>query len=171
MAVCAPDFADPRVGWRVWNVVEADGALRLTSLVYRTIWHPGREVTARCRRPLAALPWSRMPLHGPPNFDCCCGIYAVRTAEQAVPYLRVGVENELGSSMRVIGRVALWGRIVESDQGWRASFGYPEHLFVFADGSRSRRLRCLAHRGPSAANLSEALEEYGVPVDVAARLP
>ena len=62
----APDAIEPRTGWRVWNVVEAEGTLRLGFLVYHTVWEPGVEITARCRRPLAELPWSRMPLHSPP---------------------------------------------------------------------------------------------------------
>jgi hypothetical protein len=59
---------------------------------------------------------------------------------------------------RVIGRVALWGSIVEGDSGWRASCAYPAHLYV-PPGRLDR---------PSvdAGAIARALGSYGVPVEV-----
>lgn len=158
----APDGIEPRIGWRVWNAVEDDGALRLGSLVYETIWPPALRFEARCRRPLALLPWARPPLHEPPNVDCCCGIYAVARADVAVHYLTARAEHGSRSSPRVLGRVSLWGRIVECDGGWRAAFGYPEHLYV---PHRSRLAGLLPAR-PSGLAIARELEAYGVPVEV-----
>ena len=104
-----------------------------------------------------------MPLHGPPSFDCYCGIYAVQTPEQAVPYLRLGVAYGHRPLQRIIGRVSLWGRIVEGEQGWRATNAYPEHLFVPVLGRRSR---VIGWARPSPADVARALEEYGVPVEL-----
>ena len=158
----APDAIEPRTGWRVWNVVEAEGTLRLGSLVYHTVWEPGVEITARCRRPLAQLPWSRMPLHSPPYADCRCGIYGVATPELALPYLTSPLEHGARAVHRVIGRVRLWGRVVEGAWGWRAAFAYPELLVV----PQRRRLRSLTPFRTSGARIAAALDIYGIPVEV-----
>ena len=49
---------------------------------------------------------------------------------------------------RVLGRVSLWGKVVEYDHGWRAEFAYPAELFIPA-----RRLH-----GPSEPRLDELVE-------------
>jgi hypothetical protein len=33
----------------------------------------------------------------------------------------------------VVGQIALWGRCIEHERGWRASHAYPHHLYVFAE--------------------------------------
>lgn len=162
MAV-APDFVEPRVGWRVWSVVSHDGQLRLASLVYHALWPPQAELEARCRRPLAALPWARLPLHGTPDAECCCGIYGVSTFAGARPYLRTPIDSRLAIVGRVVGTVSLWGRIVECSDGWRAAFAYPERILV----PQPRRRR-LARRPPSADAIAAELAVYGVPVEVVA---
>jgi hypothetical protein len=167
MAAVVPDYAGPRIGWRVWNVVEIDGDFRLSSLVYRTIWLPRSEVVARCRRPLAALPWERMPLHGPPNYDCLCGIYAVETPARALPYLTSRLAHGRNAVPRIMGLVSLWGRIVESEGGWRATYGYPALLVVpgrepVPGRGPARRLR----KSLSPQAMASALADYAVPVHV-----
>jgi hypothetical protein len=159
-----PDYVEPRVGWRVWDVAEVGGELRLCSLAYRTVWYPGREVEARCRRSLAALPWERMPLHGPPSRDCVCGIYGVERPALALPYLRCQVRHAGGTIQRVIGLVSLWGRVVECEWGWRAAFGYP--ALVVVPRSERGRVSRLLRAVPTAAALSEALADYAVPVEL-----
>jgi hypothetical protein len=164
MAAVAPDYVEPCVGWRVWSVVEHAGDLRLASLVYHVVWPLRKGVRAGCRRPLAALPWGRMPLHGAPDVHCCCGIHAVATVEDARPYLRCPLDESVRGLHRVIGTVALWGRVVEGPQGWRAGLGYPEHLYVPAP-----RRRLFLPRGRPLArvdDIARALEAYGVPVEL-----
>jgi hypothetical protein len=70
--------------------------------------------------------------------------------------------------MRVIGRVALWGDVVESESGWRASVGYPSQLFVpipMENARRSLRRRAVVDE------VAVALELYGVPVELVAAEP
>ncbi len=160
--VHAPDYVEPTVGWRAWEVVESDGVLQLSSLRYAGIWEPGTEVAATCRRSLAYLPWGRMPIHTAPASDCVCGIYGAVKVEHARPFLWVAGSE--AAAYRVVGRVSLWGRVVQAQFGWRAEFGYPEHLYVPATthyarlGWRRRRLR--------AEEVASELEAYAVPVDV-----
>jgi hypothetical protein len=169
MTVDAPDFVQPRTGWRVWEVVEVDGELRLSSLVYRTIWHPRGAAVARCRRPLAALPWGRLPLHGPPSFDCLCGIYAVDTPGQALPYLTYGRDGEGRPARRVIGLVSLWGRIVEGEHGCRSAYAYPALIAIPPAGRSHGPWRSRSAWFPS-AEIVERLTDYAVPVELLAEV-
>ena len=63
---------------------------------------------------------------------------------------------------RLIGRVALWGDVVEGPLGWRASHAYPIELFVPASVAAQTGYR---RRGYVDETML-ALEEYGVPVDL-----
>jgi hypothetical protein len=161
------------VGWRVWSVVHADGELRLSSLVYHEVWEPGSEARARCRRVLAALPWGRLPLHEAPAFACCCGIHGLGAPELAARYLHSKVENGPRAVHRVLGAVSLWGRVVETENGWRAACGYPQRIVVPSD--RLERLVAVAlwpYRLTPRA-VARELEAYRVEVEVVdmARLP
>jgi hypothetical protein len=64
----------------------------------------------------AACKHARM--HAAPNVDCSCGLHATRD----VDLLR------RTKSPSVLGRVALWGRVVEHQHGFRAQFAYPQRL-------------------------------------------
>jgi hypothetical protein len=169
----APDYVEPHLGWRVWNVVEADGGLRLSSLVYREVWSTGHDLAARCRRTLAALPWGRMPLHTPPSYECRCGIHAVASPALAASYL--GGDGPGGDRVvhRVIGTVSLWGRIVEADRGWRAEYAYPASILVPSRGRDRLVAAVLWPYRPSPSAIADELQAYGVPVDLieTGRLP
>jgi len=92
---------------------------------------------------------------------CYCGIYGVRDAEHAAAYLT----NDLWRDEplrwpllhRAIGRVSLWGSVVECKQGWRASHAYPERIYL---PTRSESGEAL----PQLGDLAAALSAYGVPV-------
>jgi hypothetical protein len=56
-----------------------------------------------------------------------------------------------------LGRVALWGTVVEGDLGWRSSLAYPQEILLPTIGARRRvGLECII----------EGLSAYGVPVRV-----
>ncbi len=108
-----------------------------------------------------------MPIHSAPAADCVCGIYGAALATQARPFLWMPGRDQ--AAYRVVGRVSLWGRMVQAQRGWRAELGYPERIYVPATsgyarrGWRRRRLR--------AQDVAGALHAYGVPVDVTDTLP
>ena len=158
----APDYSEPAIGWRVWDVVDVRGELRLSSLLYPAVWQPRREASAVCRRSLAYLPWERMALHEAPAVDCVCGIYGGARPIQAVAFL--GLDGASGAVYRVLGRVSLWGRVVRAEAGSRAEFGYPEHIYVPEPSARARVRRW--RRPPPATAVADALGDYGVPVEL-----
>jgi hypothetical protein len=120
----------------VWRV---DGRYRLWSALHDELWEPRRPLVAACGDG-----------HTAPDEHCRCGIYAARQPELAQPYL-VG-RNSPEAVHRVLGRVALWGSVVECAHGWRAERAYPLRLWVPDD--------------PFAFEIAFELGRYGVPVEL-----
>jgi hypothetical protein len=96
----------------VW-CLRADG--RLQSVLHDDVWEPGRPLAAACPHG-----------HAAPLLECACGIYAAREPEGAVVYLTG--RDEAGVVRRVLGRVSLWGAVIEHEDGWRGEFAYPAQL-------------------------------------------
>jgi hypothetical protein len=155
-----PDFIEPVVGWRVWDVIELDGRLRLCSLAFWSIWLPGCEATATCRRNWVENPGALAP-HAAPAEHCTCGLYGTRTLVHTLTYSR-SVGNRNDTVHRVVGRVSLWGRVVEAEAGWRASHGYPAALFVPRATQSRRRARATV----PVERIARELRDYGVPVEL-----
>jgi hypothetical protein len=161
----APDAVVPSVGWRVWDVVELDGELRLCSLSFWTIWLPHRETTAVCRRALVDLHRSGFVDHPAPHPRCTCGIYATLTAGQVLAYARP-FPRRADAVHRVVGRVRLWGDVVECEGGWRGEHAYPSALFVPTGRAHGwRRGRIQAPALP-VEHVAIGLADYGVPVEI-----
>jgi hypothetical protein len=157
-----PDSIDPVVGWRVWDVVELDGALRLCSLAFWSIWLPRCEATATCRRGWVENPGALAP-HSAPAERCTCGLYATRTVAHTLAYSR-GVAQSSDTVHRVVGRVTLWGTVVEAEAGWRASLAYPAALYVPTGRRQGWRRR--APTTVPAEHVARGLRDYGVPVEL-----
>lgn len=103
---------EPILAWRAWALTgRRDG----TDLLLRPVagrsrpWRPLEIAEAACKH---------ARLHAAPNVDCSCGLHATHEAD----VLR------RARCPAVLGRVALWGRVIEHDEGYRAQFGYPQRL-------------------------------------------
>jgi hypothetical protein len=164
--VSVPDEVEPRAGWRVWDIVELDGSLRLCSLAFWTIWLPKREASATCRRSLLDAALTRLPPHPAPQARCTCGIYATETAAQVLDFSRT-VKHRLDTVHRVPGRVSLWGTVIECEGGWRAARAYPAQLYVPTARPQGfwRRGRFRRSHLPI-EEIVFGLADYGVPVEV-----
>ncbi len=156
----APDYIEPIVGWRTWDVVHEGEGFRLRSVVYDAVWFPRNELIARCLHRAFAFPWRRRSEHVPPSRGCACGIYAAREAEEAVHYLEGRTWADALSVHRVIGTVSLWGRVVECTRGWRASRAYPRRIYV----PETRAPHWL--RVERAEEIALGLTDYDVPVEL-----
>jgi hypothetical protein len=89
---------------------------------------------ARCRCLLG------LARHEPGRAGTRCGIYAVR--ERALLDRLLAFLPGPGRLSLAIGRVSLWGRVVENVDGWRAEFAYPYDLvLVGGDEETARALR------------------------------
>jgi hypothetical protein len=58
---------------------------------------------------------------------------------------------------RVVGRVSLWGSVLEYTEGWRAACAYPLELLVPRVGPV---------KSPGAEAVADALSDYGVQVEI-----
>jgi hypothetical protein len=157
-----PDYAEPVEAWRVWRVGNGSGAVVLRSLFADVTWEPCVPLVARCAAGRRSLlrPWRvTRNDHAPPELDCSCGIYGVATADAARRYL--DPTRFLSFGDRVIGRVALWGDVVEGEFGWRASQAYPLELLIPVPFAVAAGYRGQAHLD----GIAVALEAYLVPVD------
>jgi hypothetical protein len=138
------------VGWRVWTVRETPVGLRLASVLHDVLWATADAAVASCRRdedPFAA------PLgpHPVPAAICNCGFHAARDATDVLSYLRGRDEPE--TLCRILGEVALWGNVIVTEGGWRASMAYPTRLYCGDE------------------EIAEALSVYDVPVVSRACVP
>jgi hypothetical protein len=142
----APDYAAPVTGWRTWLIDASGPEARLRSVGRPTRWPAREPMVAEC----PGVTFS----HHPPGPACRCGIHAARAVEEAA------FHAELPSRARTplaIGLVALWGRVIEGDAGWRASAAYPEALHLPLRRPDDR---------PRLEEIAWDLTAYGVPVAI-----
>ena len=69
----------------------------------------------------------------PPTDNCSCGIYAVKNLNNVV----VEYRDTWSDFPIIFGKVALWGKIIEHEKGYRAEFAYPQ---VFYEHQYSQNL-------------------------------
>ena len=101
---------EPILAWRTWALTgHRDG----TDLLLRPVagrsrpWKPMQPVEAGCKH---------ARLHAAPHVECTCGLHATH-APDILRRTRCPA---------VLGRAALWGRVIEHDHGYRAQFAYPQ---------------------------------------------
>jgi hypothetical protein len=117
------ETAEVVTGWRAWLVTETPAGLRLGSVLYDLDWPVGEPALAECR----GLDVSPLP-HPVPGPGCACGFYAARDPADALSYLTG--RDEPSTVSRILGEVALWGHVLETESGWRGSHAYPLRLYV-----------------------------------------
>lgn len=111
-AASATVLTEPVQGWRTWVVAGSrDGAEAHLLPIAGTgkPWPFRHPVRAEC---------ARRRFHRVPGIDCTCGIHATTSTG---PLRRT-------RDPAAIGTVALWGRVLEHEHGFRAEYGYPQRL-------------------------------------------
>lgn len=105
-------LAEPLHAWRTWTLVGSRDAseVRLAPIAGDgRPWPPRQPAIASCTRHRS---------HAGPELDCTCGLHAVSSPD----------DLRRARDPAVLGTVALWGRVVEHERGFRASFAYPQRL-------------------------------------------
>jgi hypothetical protein len=133
----------PVIGWRAWVVRETPDGPRLGSVLHDLLWPHGRALVAECRRDEDPFATAVGP-HPVPGTECNCGFHAARDPIDALSYTRG--RDEADALCRILGEVHLWGHILETEGGWRASHAVPARLYVPDE------------------EIAAALATYGVPV-------
>ena len=167
----APDEVEARIAWRVFRVGQpyrregegdpmsgvwlprADRWL-LLPISLGGVW--SREMTASCPH----------GVHAAPHVECSCGLWSVKTLG-ALQRCFSG-----GTSGCAIGRVRLWGRVVEHEHGYRSEKAALDRVWVGADipptatAWGSGWANPYGYTGPrlTAHTLADIRREYGCPV-------
>ena len=107
-----PDYVAPLEGWRIWHIVERDGALHLVSPLYRTAWPARQAFAAACRRGLeqGVSLYPPRTRHSAPTWGCGCGIYGSFGPAHAVAYMSRFFKHREDVIHRVIGNGLVVGR-------------------------------------------------------------
>ncbi len=135
---------EPVVAWRAWSMIKPNFLCSPG-----TVWMPRQPLEACCSAEHRGS-WQDSPRHlVSPDAHCTCGIYSVKTEQELSNYFSIGL---MKTGPPVVGRLKIWGKIVEHDAGYRSQFAYPAQLHVLAEEWK-----------PFAPIISDA---YGVPVDV-----
>jgi hypothetical protein len=114
---------EPILGWRAWRLRRTDAGLRIVPTTPRSAWEPGIAIRATCsgahtREYLVHNP-ELAASHRSPEPGCTCGIHAIKDPARLA---------RAGRSTAVVGRVAMWGRVIEHTKGYRAELAYPSRL-------------------------------------------
>ena len=142
-----PASLEPVQAWRCWTLWGSrDGSrVRLTPIAGDgRAWPVGRPASAACIRDRT---------HLVPQLSCTCGLYAVPDPDQL----------RRARDPAVLGTVALWGRIVEHERGFRAELAYPQRLrllcylcfSLWGDHAPSECAAVVRHRGGRMVPLCE----------------
>ena len=130
-----PDRVEVITAWRAWCVdYDQEEGYRLEALGRDAIWEPRKIFRAVC---------DEDEEHPAPCADCQCGIWAFKELDGLV----AAIGNKYGA-VRVLGNVQLWGRVIETENGYRAQYAYPSELWL----------------------LDSSLEELGLIYDVPVRM-
>ena len=103
---------EPIIAWRAWTLTASRRGIAylLRPLIGSSRpWPPGEPASASCVFPRR---------HRAPDRGCTCGLYAVSD----------GAQLRRARSPAVIGTVAMWGRVIEHEFGFRSEWAYPQRL-------------------------------------------
>lgn len=129
-----PDYCEPLMGWRAWAV--NDGNIYGLGVGRNQLWAPRQQASAvHLDRQFHAYISDGSEIEVPCQSPCStCGLYAYKSDSWAKEQIGLGQHyGSYGGIPTVIGTVALWGRIVEHEHGYRAQYAYPTK-FVYAIG-------------------------------------
>lgn len=137
-----PDHISPTYGWRAWYI-DRHSALR-------SFYHDGGPWPSRHEMAAACTQCRDQS----PGEGCRCGVYAAPTRRGALIWAERFLEEHTSPSDIALGEVALWGKVVAHEYGYRAEYAYPTKLWT----NRPAQVEALAER-------------YGVPTTYDASLP
>jgi hypothetical protein len=120
------------VACRAWRI--ADGYLQ--SCTQNCIWQPRQRMDAHCNQ-MGAFHATIVPV-----WKCTCGFYAYKTDAA----LRASEFLIPRGGLGVAGRVALWGRVIDHEIGYRAQHSYPQVLYLSGDRRIDELIRRVADR-------------------------
>lgn len=116
-----PDYVQVITAWRAWRVIYSGSQWQLKALGAEFTWKPRESVQATCNAGFS----SAIPSHPAPARDCNCGVWAFKELDSLV----AAIGSAYGE-IKVLGQVSLWGRVIETENGYRAEKAYPSELWL-----------------------------------------
>lgn len=113
------------IGWRAWEVHRLGKLIRLGSVTHSAHWPVADYVYAECngQRECQFSSDGRVP-----GEDCSCGLYAARDYEHLTKGLPYAAYDD--RAPRIIGEVAMSGKVIVGTQGWKAERARVNKLYV-----------------------------------------
>lgn len=146
-----PDYVDPAVGYRMWNVSQLDDRWYLSSATTLGVMWP-TDGPLRAQHIGDGAKWLALNIYHLAEEDpvvpvrgCACGIYAYNDPDR----LKTAAEGVV--FRRVFGEVALYGKVWEHETGYRAELARVRALWYVPGGIGLPAVQTLGAR-------------YGVPV-------
>ena len=137
----------PVTAFRIWRVPLMPHLL-LHSWHSMNRWEPFKRLEAECNNHMSCVCagefWTSTKREPEEPFVCSCnaGIYGWKTFDQAFEmYIDeleqmscIGPEEPLTNRI-ALGKVYLWGRVIECEKGFRGLYAYPAGIYYTADNS------------------------------------
>jgi hypothetical protein len=143
-----PDAVGEIAGWRAWKVISLGRTVWLGSVVSDAAWPRDRYFVATCAG-------NTEDEHGVPVESCGCGIYAARDRDLLLEMAYGHYEDS--DDVRVIGEVALSGKVIVATRGYRAARA--RQAIVRRTSRLAPRPTTRGLRGPSRAGVLAGLSE------------
>jgi hypothetical protein len=120
-------YAEEIIGWRAWKVSKLGKLYRLGSVTHKGHWPVGDWFHATCGGDTVCYdsPDGRVP-----GENCSCGLYAAKSFEHLTQELSYADYHTFGEDLRVIGEVALAGKVIVGTQGWKAEKAAVHKIYV-----------------------------------------
>jgi hypothetical protein len=119
----------PLIAWRSWTLTTSYGQTRIAGSDDETLWSTPAQGHFEA--------WCECPADE--RSTCGCGVLAARTQETAI-------EDAIYNGEEVIGEVALWGEVYESDTGYvNAQYARVVSLKVSEDTEHADAIRRTLH--------------------------
>lgn len=138
---------EPVIAWRSWLIQTYWGrnswSPKLWYQYLLSIYSPTKHWLAWQEKPMESIcgihptflervrikKWEK---HSAPNPACSCGFYGTKELGHLLRRLNFSMlRTQLNWQPLAIGRVALWGKLIEHEQGYRAQFAWPVEIWIF----------------------------------------
>lgn len=82
--------------------------------------------------------WGNDPAdhHLAPQEDCHCGIWAFKDVDHLWPHVRRYSFDQ--TPLWAYGKVEMWGRLIETENGWRAEYARPKEVVLVLNAAAQR---------------------------------
>lgn len=116
------------IGWRAWDVVKLGKLVRLGSVTAKSHWRTSNWTQARCPQSGGGPTCLKSSDGRCRGENCHCGLYSARDFEHLTAHLPYAQYRN--GEDKIIGQIALAGKVIEGSQGYRAERARIVRIYV-----------------------------------------